>query len=419
MVRSMLSHSGLAKSLWGEAALTACFLLNRLPTSTNEGFITPHEMLFGTPPDLSRVRVWGSTCYAFESDTAALQDRALTCKLLGFMGENIHAYRLLNCATGRVITRFNVIFDESSVIKPFSPPTSTAFDFNGPLDQSQPFLSVPSLPDDANTLPPSPSSPQPEVPAPRRTGRPTSEPDRLEYHTLGGNLVEADISDMMQVMGSCYNVCSDTVEPSTYSEAVNGPDADKWLAAMGEEYQALVDNGTWQHVAAPTNDPLLKCRWVFKIKRDENGDIVKYKARLVAKGFTQQEHGINYFETFSPVAKIQTIRLLLFLAVQLAYIIVQFDIPNAYVKAPVQEDIYMEQPQGFSDGDPAHVLKLLKALYGTKQAGRCWNIEFTDFLVSLGFKQCNFDPCLFILVDGNNTILLVLYVDDVLAISND
>ena len=79
----------------------------------------------------------------------------------------------------------------------------------------------------------------------------------------------------------------------------------------------------------------------------------------------------------------------------------------------------MEQPQGFSDGNPNSVLKLLKALYGTKQAGRCWDIEFTDFLVSLGFNQCRFDPCLFILVDGDNSILLVLYMDDVLAISND
>ena len=139
---------------------------------------------------------------------------------------------------------------------------------------------------------------------------------------------------------------------------------------MGEEYQALVDNGTWEHVAAPT-DPLLKCRWVYKIKRDESGTITKYKVRLVAKGFTQQ-HGVNFFETFSPVAKIQTVRLIVFLSVQLSFPMIQFDIPNAYVKAPVHEDIFMEQPEGFSTNDGT-VLKLLKALYGTKQAGRCWN----------------------------------------------
>ena len=92
---------------------------------------------------------------------------------------------------------------------------------------------------------------------------------------------------------------------------------------MGKEYQALVDNGTLQHVAAPSDTPLLKCRWVYKIKRDESGNVMKYKARLVAKGFTQQ-HGVDFFETLSPVAKIQTVRLILFLAVQLTLSMTQF-----------------------------------------------------------------------------------------------
>ena len=91
--------------------------------------------------------------------------------------------------------------------------------------------------------------------------------------------------------------------------------------------------------------------------------------RLVAKGFTQ-DSGVNFLETFSPVAKIQTIRLLFFFAVQFGCFITQFDIPNAYVKAPVEENIYMEQPQGFETGNVS-VLKLIMALYGTKQAGRC------------------------------------------------
>ena len=156
----------------------------------------------------------------------------------------------------------------------------------------------------------------------------------------------------------------------------------------------------------------------LQIKKDESGTITKYKARLVAKGFTQQ-HGVNFFETFSPVAKIQTVRLIVFLSVQLSFSMIQFDIPNAYVKAPVHEDIFMEQPEGFSTNDGT-VLKLLKALYGTKQAGRCWNLEFTEFLLSIGFKQCDFEPCLFsITYSDNSFILLVVYVDDVLAAGNN
>ena len=139
----------------------------------------------------------------------------------------------------------------------------------------------------------------------------------------------------------------------------------------------------------------------------------------MAKGFTQQ-HGVNFFKTFSPVAKIQTVRLILFLAVQLNLLMMQFDIPNAYVKAPVHEDIYMEQPEGFSTDDGT-VLKLLKALYGTKQTGRCWNLEFTDFLLSIGFKQCDYESCLFSLISSSDSsfILLMVYVDDVLTASNN
>ena len=106
--------------------------------------------------------------------------------------------------------------------------------------------------------------------------------------------MEHDITHFLQVVGSCYNVISGSVGPRSYGKSVIGPDADKWVAAMGEEYQALVDNGTWEHVAAPSDSPLLKCKWVFKIKRDENGHIVAYKATLVAKGFTQ-EPGVNFF----------------------------------------------------------------------------------------------------------------------------
>jgi len=420
MVRSMLSHAAVNRNLWGEAALTSCFLLNRLPTSSNPDYITPYEMIFSRPPELSKIRTWGSDCYAFVADSPALHDRAIKCKLLGFVGEEVHAYRLLNCSTNRVVVRYNVIFDESSIFS-----SSSNSDSNPSFDFS--LSSPPAAPSPPDIIQSSSGTPDAAIPSPdvgsdislpiaaRKTPRNVKGVDKLEYHTLGGNIVHADIDDVLQVVGSCYNVYSDSVEPNTYDEAVNGPDSEKWVAAMGEEHQALLDNGTWSYVAAPEDVSLLKCKWVYKIKRNESGDIMKYKARLVAKGFTQ-EHGVNYFETFSPVAKIQTIRLIFFLAVQLTCFIVQFDIPNAYIKAPVHEDIYMEQPQGFTTGNS--VLKLIKALYGTKQAGRCWNMEFSDFLLSLGFKQCSFDPCLFHLVDSNDFLLLVLYVDDVLAVSN-
>ena len=119
----------------------------------------------------------------------------------------------------------------------------------------------------------------------------------------------------------------------------------------------------------------MKCRWVFRLKKNETGEICRYKARLVTKGFTQQQH-IDFFETFSSVSKIQTMRLMFLLAAQPDLHIEQLGIPNAYVKARVAEDIYMAQPEDFIDNEhPTHVLKLKKTLYGIKQAGRNWNRE--------------------------------------------
>ena len=130
--------------------------------------------------------------------------------------------------------------------------------------------------------------------AARRTPRNFPDIDRLEYLTLGGIIVQFDSDNVLQAIDSCYNICSDAVEPNTYDEAISGPDSEKWIVAMGEEHQALVCiyNGIWKHVAAPNDVTLRKSKWLYKIKRNEFGDIVKKKGyhRLVAKGFTQFIH---------------------------------------------------------------------------------------------------------------------------------
>ena len=193
----------------------------------------------------------------------------------------------------------------------------------------------------------------------------------MPYNASSGYCSISDDYDyIFYTLGTCFAV-TDVYEPNTYDEeATTGPDSSKWIGAMGEEHEALVSNDTWELIPAPADTNVIKCRWVYKIKRNESGEIVRYKARLVAKGFTQQ-HGVDFFETFAPVAKVQSIRTIFFIASQLDCSMAQFDIPNAYVKAPVDEDIYIQQPQGFVDSDfPEHVLKLKKALYGLKQAGK-------------------------------------------------
>ncbi|KAI0504422.1 hypothetical protein KFK09_015374 [Dendrobium nobile] len=157
--------------------------------------------------------------------------------------------------------------------------------------------------------------------------------------------------------------------PTTYKQAVQHP---HWQTAMAEEIQALKQQGTWSLVPPPSNKPVLGCRWTYKTKMLPNGSIDRYKARLVAQGFTQ-EQGINYTETFSPVAKIATIRVLLSIALTRNWPVSQLDISNAFLHGDLPDDVYMKQPPGYSDTHhPDFICKLHKSIYGLKQAPRLW-----------------------------------------------
>ena len=166
---------------------------------------------------------------------------------------------------------------------------------------------------------------------------------------------------------------------------------------MVEEYQAAIDNNTWKLVDCPTNVKPIGCKWVYRIKYNQKGELEKYKARLVAKGFAQQE-GIDYEETFAPTAKWNTIRLTLALAAQKGWKVHQMDVKSAFLNGDLQEDVYMTQPPGFEvEGQEHKVCKLIKALYGLKQAPRAWYAKMDDYLKKVGFQRTqnwNLDSCL-------------------------
>ncbi|XP_073266434.1 uncharacterized protein [Populus alba] len=177
------------------------------------------------------------------------------------------------------------------------------------------------------------------------------------------------------------------------------------------EHEPLTFKDATQHLAWH--------RWVYKIKRRADGSIDRYKARLVARGFTQQE-GINYLETFSPVVKLVTVRLVLTIAVSRGWFIHQLDVHNAFLNGILLEEVYMEQPPGFSHPTlPSHIFHLHKSIYDLKQAPRAWYTRLSDYLISLGFRASNVDPSLFIYSDGHDLIYLLVYVDDLLLTGNN
>ena len=194
---------------------------------------------------------------------------------------------------------------------------------------------------------------------------------------------------------------------------------DEWLEAMTKEFYSLVDNKTWELCELPAHRKSLGGRWVFALKKDENGEVVKYKARYVAKGFNEI-FGSDYLETFAPTAKLSSIRLLLALATHFHCEVFQFDVSSAYRNADLEEDVYVEQPPGFEIPGKGSklVCKLLKGLYGLKQAGRCWNRTLDKFLTEFGLTRSMIDSCCYSNSDlGDNRFIICVWVDDIIYFS--
>lgn len=204
--------------------------------------------------------------------------------------------------------------------------------------------------------------------------------------------------------------------PDTYAEAMASPDKDQWCAAMNKEMESCKELFVWDYVKRedlPKGTNILPVKWVYKIKTDENGVVSVYKARLTPKGF-RQKYGVDYNEVFAATGMYKTMRVGLSLAAKWDHELEQLDIPTAFLNADVEEDIYMELPDGYKDAHVGMVCKLRKSLYGLKQAPRNWYLLISNFIVSvMGFKSCVSDPCLYFKRSRTGRlILLFLFVDD-------
>ncbi|KAJ0826856.1 putative RNA-directed DNA polymerase [Helianthus annuus] len=248
----------------------------------------------------------------------------------------------------------------------------------------------------------------------RRSSRNIKFPSKLDDFIIEGK-VKYGLENVLNYANlSPDNLCfasvlNKSVEPKNYVEAKTDTN---WVNAMNEELEALHRNNTWDIVDLPPNRKPIGCKWVYKIKYKSNGEIERFKARLVAKGFSQKE-GIDFFDTFSPVVKMVTVRCVLTIVVHNGWDLFQLDINNAFLYGNLNEEVYMTLPDGYDTNSKTKVCKLNKSLYGLKQAPRMWNEKLVDVLTDLGFEQSKCDHSMFIKASNSVFIVLLVYVDDI------
>ncbi|GJT99663.1 retrovirus-related pol polyprotein from transposon TNT 1-94 [Tanacetum coccineum] len=214
-----------------------------------------------------------------------------------------------------------------------------------------------------------------------------------------------------QALFCYYDAFLTSVEPKNYKDALTQA---CWIEAMQEELHEFERLEVWELVPPPDKAFVISLKWIYKVKLDELGGILKNKARLVARGYRQEE-GIDFEESFAPVARLEAIRIFLAFAAHMNMVIYQMDVKTAFLNGNLREEVYVSQPDGFVDPDkPNYVYKLKKALYGLKQAPRAWYDMLSSFLISNDFSKGSVDPTLFIRREGNELILVQIYVDDII-----
>ncbi|KAK1613079.1 hypothetical protein QYE76_036752 [Lolium multiflorum] len=404
MVRSMMSLTDLPLSFWSYALETAAFTLNRAPSKSVE--TTPYELWFNKKPKLSFLKVWGCEAYVKKLQPDKLEPKAEKCVFIGYPKETI-GYTFYHRSEGKIFVAKNGTFLEKEFL------TKEVTGRKVELDEIEESLLV----DQSSAVPE--NVPVPPTPT-------TEEANDNDHETSNETATEPRRSTRDRATPDWYDPCLNVMivdnndeDPATYEEAMMSPDSNKWQEAMKSEMGSMYDNKVWTLVDLPDSRKAVENKWIFKRKTDADGNITVYKARLVAKGFRQIQ-GVDYDETFSPVAKLKSVRILLAIAAFFDYEIWQMDVKTAFLNGDIEEELYMVQPKGFVDPKNADkVCKLQRSIYGLKQASRSWNRRFDKVIKDFGFIQCHGEACIYKKVSGSSVAFLILYVDDILLIGND
>lgn len=387
--RCLIFDANVEKYLWGEAVLCSVYLLNRTTTTQLNGK-TPADIWYNDKPNLNKIKLFGCTAYNLvpkECRSGKLDSHSQKLKMVGYTN---NGYRLWDSNTKQVICGRNIIFDENPKITKIHVQEEELQETRSKKNE------------DRNLEEENKNSEEDEVPDSnekenevnnRRSSRKSKIPSRFEDYEL--NLMAALSAGILP-----------EEVPNTYEEAIQD---EGWKNAIQEELKTIESQETWDIVDRPNGKNLIDSKWVFREKMI-NGVLVK-KARLVARGCKQNE---LQEEVYSPVARMVTIRLLFALYVENNLKLTQMDVKSAFLYGILESPIYMEVPKGVSAKNLSNkICKLKKALYGLRDAPKCWNDMFNNVIVKLGFKRSKKDPCLYI----SEGIYLLLYVDDLLIFS--
>lgn len=419
MVRSMISHSTLPDSLWGEALKTAAYILNRVPTKATAK--TPYELWTGKKPSLKHFHIWGCPAEArpYRPHEKKLDSKTVSSYFIGY-SERSRGYKFYDptlrsifetgTATffedvefgGRNKVR-NIVFEEESISIPI-----IAFDN---VQDSLPIINQ-----EANSDPQLDNVDQNPIHE-EQTQQPQDLVPLRRSTREKRNAIPDDYIVFLLEHEETIGMMED--DPINFHQVMKGSNSQKWIDAMNEEYKSMQDNKVWELVPLPEGAKPIGCKWIFKTKRDSQGNVERYKARLVAKGFTQKE-GIDFKETFSPVSTKDSFRTIMALVAHFDLELHQMDVKTAFLNGDIDETIYMVQPENFELEDPKNmVCKLTKSIYGLKQASRQWYHKFHQVIISFGFETNTIDNCVYHKFSGSKLIFLVLYVDDILLATND
>jgi hypothetical protein len=441
----MLHDQSLPLYLWAEGSATAVYLQNRSPNRIL-GKITLEGAFIDRRPDVEHIKIFGCLTYSHvpSKKRTKLDPTAQQGIIVGY-SEVSKAYRIYIPSLRRVVVSRDVRFEEGRAFqRSLESRVSVEDDAEAPIDVSEgaqpqvfgtPISGVTGSPCTASRS----QSQGVQTKGAEASGSQSVE-TRPEADTLGqGDLTsplttsgkrkprwfQETLKEAKENVGepkrqfreskppvrfgsylAMVTSISDT-EPQTFAQAV---DQQVWREAMLEEYDSIMWNDVWEVVLRPVGKSVVTSRWLYKTKYVADGSIEKHKVRFVTRGFSQIE-GVDYDETFAPVARYTSIKSIISIATEIGWRIHQMDVKTAFLNGFIEEEVYIEQPQGFEVSErESHVCLLRKALYGLKQATRTWYSRTDTYLLQMGFEKSDVDPNLYF--RGEDTLILILYVDD-------